>query len=441
MEASAASCLSRSFNWWAGLVLLLVLIYGVRRMRIAQVEIARTQFQQSRILRRADYLRDLLLVPGAEKEVRVFGLAPWLRGRFQAEWDDAMGRVWQQRRSSVRDAALAIAPVLLVAAGLVALAVHDCLSGSITTGELVVVLQAVLAALACATIQTSDSLVALGVATLEATIVLEDALASRADAQGSLPAEGLPEREVRFEEVRYSYPGQPRDILKAVNLVIPAGRSLAIVGENGAGKTTLIKLLARLVEPTAGAILVDDVQLSEIDPRAWQQRCVAVFQEFIRYPWSAAENIALREDMDQSLLESAARQAGALDLVEALPQGWDTRLSRQFGGVDVSGGEWQRIALARALYAAGSGPAILVLDEPTAHLDARQEADFYNHFLDMTARPPTVIVSHRFARVRPADKIVVVEDGRITEEGTHDELVERGEIRHPVRQAGRTVRW
>ena len=118
MEASAASCLSRSFNWWAGLVLLLVLIYGVRRMRIAQVEIARTQFQQSRILRRADYLRDFLLVPGAEKEVRVFGLAPWLRGRFQAEWDDAMGRVWQQRRSSVRDAALAIAPVLLVAAGL-----------------------------------------------------------------------------------------------------------------------------------------------------------------------------------------------------------------------------------------------------------------------------------------------------------------------------------
>ena len=107
------------FNWWAGLVLLLVLIYGVRRMRIAQVEIARTQFQQSRILRRADYLRDLLLVPGAEKEVRVFGLAPWLRGRFKAEWDDAMGRVWQQRRSSVRDAALAIAPVLLVAAGLV----------------------------------------------------------------------------------------------------------------------------------------------------------------------------------------------------------------------------------------------------------------------------------------------------------------------------------
>jgi ATP-binding cassette, subfamily B, bacterial len=414
------------FKWWAGLGLLLVLIYGVRRMRIAQVEIARTQFQQNRILRRADYLRDLLLVPGPEKEVRVFGLAHWLRDRFQAEWEEAMAKVWRRRRSSVRDAVLAIAPVLVVAGGLVALAVHGSVSGSITAGELVVVLQAVLAALACATIQVNDSLVALGVATLEATITLEDALARRPDAQGSLPANGLPEREVRFDEVRYSYPGQPRDILKAVNLVIPAGRSLAIVGENGAGKTTLIKLLARLAEPTAGAIRVDGLVLSDIDPRAWQQRCVAVFQEFVRYPWSAAENIALREDADQVLLESAARQAGALELVEALPEGWGTRLSRQLGGVDLSGGEWQRIALARALYAASSGPAILVLDEPTAHLDARQEADFYNHFLDMTAGHTTVIVSHRFASVRRADKIVVLEDGRITEEGAHDELVELG---------------
>jgi ATP-binding cassette, subfamily B, bacterial len=414
------------FKWWAGVVLLLVLIYGVRRMRIAQVEIARTQFQQNRILRRADYLRDLLLVPGAEKEVRVFSLARWLRDRFQAEWEEAMARVWWRRRSSVGDAVLAIVPVLVVASGLVTLAVHEALSGRITAGELVVVLQAVLASLVCATIQASDSLVALGVATLEATIALEDALAGRAGAQGSLPATGLPEREVRFDGVRYSYPGQQRDILKAVNLVIPAGRSLAIVGENGAGKTTLIKLLARLAEPTGGAVRVDDVRLSDIDPRAWQQRCVAVFQEFIRYPWSAAENIALREDADQDRLESAARQAGALALVEALREGWGTRLSRQLGGVDLSGGEWQRIALARALYAASSGPAILVLDEPTAHLDARQEADFYNHFLDMTAGHTTVIVSHRFASVRRADKIVVLEDGQITEEGTHDELVGLG---------------
>ena len=178
------------FKWWAGLVLLLVLIYGVRRMRIAEVDIARTQFQQTRILRRSDYLRDLLLLPGAEKEVRVFGLASWLRDRFQAEWEAAMARVWRRRRSSVRDAVLAIAPVLLVASGILALAVHDALSGSITAGELVVVLQATLAALACATIQVSDSLVALGVATLEATMALEDALAGRSEPQGLVPATG-----------------------------------------------------------------------------------------------------------------------------------------------------------------------------------------------------------------------------------------------------------
>ena len=141
--------------------------------------------------------------------MRVFGLARWLRDRFQAEWEEAMARVWRRRRSSVRDAVLAIGPVLLVASGVVALAVHDALSGSIAASELLVVLQALLAALACATIQVSDSLVALGVATLEATIALEDALAERAEPVGLRPATGLPEREVRFDGVRYSYPGQP----------------------------------------------------------------------------------------------------------------------------------------------------------------------------------------------------------------------------------------
>ena len=235
------------FNWWAGLLLALVLIYGVRRMRIAQVDIAALTSSKTASCAVRITCEILLLVPGAEKEVRVFGLARWLRDRFQAEWEEAMARVWRRRRSSVRDAVLAIGPVLLVASGVVALAVHDALSGSIAASELLVVLQAVLAALACATIQVSDSLVALGVATLEATIALEDALAGRAEPLGLLPATGLPEREVRFDGVRYSYPGQPRDILKAVDLVIPAGKSLAIVGENGAGKTTLIKLLARLV--------------------------------------------------------------------------------------------------------------------------------------------------------------------------------------------------
>jgi ABC-type multidrug transport system fused ATPase/permease subunit len=412
------------FNWWAGLILLLVLIYGVRRMRIAPVEVTRVQFRQTRILRRSDYARDLLLGQGAGKEVRVFGLAGWLKDRFTSEWEEAMVPVWRRRRRSVRDTALALAPVLLVASGLVALALHEALSRQITADELVVVLQAVLAALVCSTIQPSDSLVALGVATLESTIDLEEALSVKGEPKGSLPAKGLPQREIRLDHVRFCYPGQEREILKGVDLVVPAGRSLAIVGENGAGKTTLIKLLARLAEPTGGAILVDDMDLSDIDACAWQRRCTAVFQEFLRYPWSAAENIALREGADQGRLESAARQAGALDLIEALPQGWNTRLSRQLGGVELSGGEWQRIALARALYAASFGPAILVLDEPTAHLDARQEADFYNHFLELTAGHTTIIVSHRFASVRRADKIVVIKDGLVTEEGTHNELVE-----------------
>lgn len=180
---------------------------------------------------------------------------------------------------------------------------------------------------------------------------------------------------------------------------------------------------SRVYDPTTGVISADGVDLRELDPCSWQQRSAAVFQDFVHYPWTAAENIALRPDVPEAVISAAAQRAGALGMIEALPEGWRTTLSRSFGGVDLSGGQWQRVALARALCAVERGAAILILDEPTAQLDVRQEAAFYEQFLELTRGLTTIVVSHRFSTVRRADNIVVLEAGRITESGNHDELV------------------
>ncbi|HKO24729.1 MAG TPA: ATP-binding cassette domain-containing protein, partial [Chloroflexota bacterium] len=233
-----------------------------------------------------------------------------------------------------------------------------------------------------------------------------------------------------FEGVRFRYPGQGTDALAGLDLAIPAGRSLAVVGANGAGKTTLVKLLCRLYDPTDGRITVDSLDLRHVEARAWQRQVAAIFQDFAQYHLSARDNVGLGAPElagDLERLRAAARKAGALELVESLPHGWDTVLSRQYtGGVDLSGGEWQRIALARALFAVEGGARVLILDEPTASLDVRAEADLYDRFLDITAGLTTILISHRFSTVRRADHICVLADGHVVEQGTHDELMGLG---------------
>jgi ATP-binding cassette subfamily B protein len=202
------------------------------------------------------------------------------------------------------------------------------------------------------------------------------------------------------------------------------------VGANGAGKTTLVKLLCRLYDPEVGTICVDGADLRGLDPRAWQRNVAAIFQHFTRFELPVRDNIAFgarqRSD-DLGALEAAARRADVLDRIRTLPQGWATPLARHLtGGGELSGGEWQRVALARALLAAGAGARVLVLDEPTANLDVRAETAFYDRFLELTAGLTTILVSHRFSTVRRADLICVLEDGRVAELGTHDDLVARG---------------
>nr|MDQ2837793.1 ATP-binding cassette domain-containing protein [Actinomycetota bacterium] len=238
-----------------------------------------------------------------------------------------------------------------------------------------------------------------------------------------------PARGIRFESVTFGYPGRSERPAAELDLWIPAGRSLALVGENGAGKTTLVKLLAGLYQPNAGRITVDGRPLTELDPAGWRRQLSVVFQDFVRYELTARENVAFgRPDVpiDAGRLASALAKAGAADVLAGLPDGWDTMLSRQFGAADLSGGQWQRLALARALYAVEHGARVLVLDEPTAQLDARAESALYARFLELTRGITTILISHRFNTVRLADRIAVIEAGRVAELGSHDELMALG---------------
>lgn len=411
------------WHWWAGLALALALVHSVRRMQGAHLNLVKSQVRQTQTLRRSDYLRDLLLQPEAAKETRVFGLGPWVTGRFVREWHTAMETVWAQRRGTARDAAIGVVPILAAVAVIAARAATEMSAGAIGPGRLVVVLQSCVAAFAVGSINVWDSWVELGLSSVTSMRTLEHEIDAPALAMsGTVAPDGMPADSIRFEAVTFAY-GENRPVFEGLDLEIPAGRSLAIVGENGAGKTTLVKLLARLYDADEGRVSVDGVDLRTIDPQAWQRRIAAVFQDFVRYPWTAAENVALGRRIDRDVLERVAGDAGATEVIADLPDGWDTVLSREFGGVDLSGGQWQRLALARALYAAATDERVLVLDEPTAHLDVRQEAAFYDRFLEVTGGRTVVVISHRFSTVRRADRIVVIDGGRVVESGTHDELL------------------
>lgn len=237
---------------------------------------------------------------------------------------------------------------------------------------------------------------------------------------------------ITFEEVTFRYPGTDDDILEALDLDLVPGQSVAIVGENGAGKTTLLKLLAGFYRPTSGRILIDGRDLADIDPAWWRRHLAVIFQDFVRFELTALENVALAhlEHPDvRGHAQAAAEAAGALPMIEGLPKGWDTVLSRRFtDGVDLSGGQWQRIALARALFAARVGGRVLVLDEPTASLDVAAEVALFDQLLEHARGLTAIVVSHRFSTVRRADRIVVLDGGRVVEDGDHATLHARNGI-------------
>jgi ATP-binding cassette subfamily B protein len=251
----------------------------------------------------------------------------------------------------------------------------------------------------------------------------------RATAHPAAPTEGpsatVPT--VEFENVSFAYPGHSAPVLEGLALTVLPGERLAVVGENGAGKTTLIKLLAGFYRPTGGRVLVDGIDLAERDLREWRRQLAVIFQDFTHFELSAYDNVALAHAStvaQDPTAATAAGVAGAMDVIEGLPQGWETMLSRAYsGGTELSGGEWQKIALARALYAALRGARVLILDEPTANLDVNAETALFDQLLEHAAGLTSIVISHRFSTVRRANRIVVLDSGRIIEDGSHEDLM------------------
>ena len=369
--------------------------------------------------RDADYAYRLAVDPPASKELRLFGLVGWTIERFVARRTRL--HELQYAATRLRERPLIWSLLLVVGANIAvfwALA-SGAANGRITLGEAVVYMQSAVGV----------SMIAFGgfswaldgsAAPVASVLRLESAMRpTGALPSGSRAVDAKRAHEIRLRDVTFAYPtGAGAPVLEHFDLTIPAGSSLAIVGQNGAGKTTIAKLLCRLYDPQSGRIEIDGVDLREFDLASWRSRIAAVFQDFIRLELPLRDNVApagAPDDIVCAALESAGAAALA-SLGTVLARGYD-------GGTDLSGGQWQRVALARALAAVKMGAGVVLLDEPTAQLDVRGEAEIFDRLLAATRLCTTILISHRFSTVRHADRICVLEHGRVIELGTHDELM------------------
>jgi ATP-binding cassette subfamily B protein len=425
LSGIASAVILLRYAWWAPLLLAGAWLATHWLLRESGVWRDRQNPEVRAAQRDADYAYRLAVDPPASKELRLFGLAPWTIDRFIARRTRL--HQLQYAATRLRERPVILSLLLVVSANVIVfwLLASDVAHGRISLGEAVIYVQSAIGV----------SMIAFGgfswaldgsSAPVAAVLRLEPAMRpAGALASGDRRADAVPAKEIRLHDVSFAYPAVNGagavPVLEHFDLTIPAGSSLAIVGQNGAGKTTIAKLLCRLYDPQSGAITIDGADLREFDLASWRARVTAVFQDFIRLELPLRENVAPAGASDQVVL-AALESAGAANLASL-----DTILARGYtGGTDLSGGQWQRVALARALAAVSLGAGVVLLDEPTAQLDVRGESEIFDRLLAATRHCTTILISHRFSTVRHADRICVLEKGRVVELGTHDELIALG---------------
>jgi ABC-type transport system involved in cytochrome bd biosynthesis fused ATPase/permease subunit len=413
----AAAAVLFGFSWWAPPLLAGAWLATHWLLRESAVWHDRNTDEVRSAQRDADYAYRLAVDPPAGKELRLFGLVGWTIDRFVVRRTRLHKLQYDATR--LRERPLVWSLLIVVAANIIVLwaLVSAAAAGSVSLGEIVAYAQCVV----------GTSMIAFGglnwatdgaSAPVAAVHRLRPAMAAAGRLVfGRRSARGLPVRQIRFRDVTFAYPGGA-NVLDGFDLTIPAGSSLAIVGQNGAGKTTLAKLLCRLYDPQSGAIEIDGVDVRDLDLGEWRRRLAAVFQDFTRFELPMRDNVAPAGAPDD-VVYGALETAGAARLARL-----DTVLSRAYdGGTDLSGGQWQRVALARALCAVKEGAGVVLLDEPTAQLDVRGEAEIFERLLAATRHCTTILISHRFSTVRHVDRICVLEKGKVVEFGTHAELM------------------
>jgi ATP-binding cassette subfamily B protein len=379
----------------------------------------------SRLLRRMNYLVSLVTTDSFAKEVKLFGLGGYFIDRYRLIAD----RFYGSQRSQVVSRYLtgfAWGNLSTIATSLTYLYVAlQAIAGRLTLGDLT------LYTVAAQSVQGSIQGILGGFSGMYEHNLYLNNLFELMAAEPSMPMAkspvAMPEPmrgEIRFENVSFAYPGADKNALNNLSFTVKPGETLAVVGRNGAGKTTLFKLICRLYDPGYGRILIDGIDLRDFDPDELRVQIGAMFQDYVDYQATAAENIGLGnlpQLTDREAIVDASRQAGVDDLISNLPAGYDTALGKWFdAGVNLSGGEWQKVALARAFM---RDARILLLDEPTSALDAQAEYDLFERLRSLTEGRTAVYISHRFSTVRRADRIIFLEHGRLVEEGTHEELM------------------
>ena len=413
-------------------LLLLMLVVGVLPAFAGETHFAflgyAKNFRQTPVRRQLDYLRILGGSKEAAKELRLFGLKNFLTTRFKT----LSTKVYEEdvdlaRRKAIAGSLLSVIGTAGYYTAYV-FAVWKTVAGVFSLGTLTLLANAIREASSNLqqTFSTLSTIAdqALFLTDLIAFFEMSPTIASKPNA---LPAPRPIQRGFEFRNVSFRYPGSSRLILNGLNFYLRPGERVALIGENGEGKTTIVKLLTRLYDPFEGQVLLDGVDLREYNLEDLYREIGVIFQDFMRYEMTARENIAVGriEQIDNlELIEQSAQKSMADDVVGKLPAGFNQMLGRRFeGGVDLSGGEWQKVALARAYL---RDAQVLILDEPTSALDARSEYEVFQRFAELTAGKMALFISHRFSTVRMADRIVVLENGRIAEECDHDALTQLG---------------